>query len=375
LNWKYTLKIPDDCKLSQNAINLIKSLLTDVDNRLGFNGANEIKCHPFFKGVDWDNINSLRVPFVPEVSSDYDTRYFDKFNDDDTIIQKEGINDELKKPVKDKLNKDMNFINFNYRRDVSKKANNYIALEVLENHNINLNKNDFLLENMVPETAALKTSKSGENDLVLSNNLGSKNKNKPSVNKPSGIIFLDNQTKNVTEAYNSNPLSKNNNGKTLQTRNITITPRAREVKGINTENEVCHNSKNKKDYLLSKQKISKNNVIVKTQSNNQTQDRSKKNTKRENNPSDISTPIQKNKVSLNLKNLNIISKSNRTATQTNSSSNIISFELYKQNKTPKCTKDIDLLSKSNCKANNVFFYSYIRLIMYLLTNLSYSRIN
>ncbi len=356
MNWKYTLKIPDDCKLSQIAINLIKSLLTDVDNRLGYNGANEIKSHPFFKCVDWDNINAMRVPFVPQVSSDYDTKYFDKFNEDDILSLKEGINDELRKPVNDKLNKDMNFINFNYRRDVSKKANNFIALEVLENHNINLNKNDFLLENTVPNTAAIKTSKSGEKELVLSNHLSGKNKNKPSLNKPSGIIFLDNQTKNVTEAYKSTTLTKSKNGKILQTRNITITPRAREVKGINTEIEICQNSKNKKDYLLSKQKISKNNFIVKTQSNNQTQDRSKKNNKREYNPSDISTPIQKNKVSLNLKNLNIISKSNRTATQTNSSSNIISFELYKQNKTPKCTKDTDLLSKSNYKANNVFLY-------------------
>lgn len=99
LNWKNSLKIPDDCKLSQNAIHLIKSLLTDVDNRLGFNGANEIKNHPFFKGVDWENYRSLKVPFIPTVNSDYDTKYFDKFDDIDPYSEKELNTDETNKKL------------------------------------------------------------------------------------------------------------------------------------------------------------------------------------------------------------------------------------------------------------------------------------
>jgi len=41
--------------------------MTDVDKRLGYHGADEVKNHPFFKGVNWNNIKSLKVPFKPDV--------------------------------------------------------------------------------------------------------------------------------------------------------------------------------------------------------------------------------------------------------------------------------------------------------------------
>jgi len=41
--------------------------MTDVDKRLGYHGADEVKNHPFFKGVNWNNIKALKVPFIPEV--------------------------------------------------------------------------------------------------------------------------------------------------------------------------------------------------------------------------------------------------------------------------------------------------------------------
>ena len=251
----------------------------------------------------------------------------------------------------------MNFINFNYRRDVSNKVNTDIAIEVLENHNITLNKDEFLNEQLITKSAASKISKSGEMEIIKINNIGSKNK-KFSLNKPNGIIFLDNHNKTVIDAYKSTPLTKNSNGKHFQTRNITITPRTREFKATTLENEGNHICKNTKDILYTKPKISKNsssknNIVFKGQTNNKLDNKSKKNKNLENNPSDISTPIQKNKVSLNLKNLNIISKSNRTVAQFNSSSsNIISFDLYKQNKKYKNIKDSEL-SKSNSKAANV----------------------
>jgi serine/threonine kinase 38 len=56
LNWRKTFVIPDDANLSPQAVDLLKKLVTDSDNRLGRNGAEEIKSHPFFEGVDWANI-------------------------------------------------------------------------------------------------------------------------------------------------------------------------------------------------------------------------------------------------------------------------------------------------------------------------------
>lgn len=69
LNWKTNLVIPPESKISRDAVDLIKRLITDVDKRLGYHGADEIKKHPFFRGVNWNNISSLRPGFIPEVSS------------------------------------------------------------------------------------------------------------------------------------------------------------------------------------------------------------------------------------------------------------------------------------------------------------------
>jgi len=38
-----------------------------IDERLGVNGVEEIKFHPFFAGVDWKRIRDKKPPNVPEV--------------------------------------------------------------------------------------------------------------------------------------------------------------------------------------------------------------------------------------------------------------------------------------------------------------------
>lgn len=52
------------------------SLVCNSENRLGRGGANELKSHPFFAGVDFDNLRRFRAPFEPRLSSDIDTAYF-----------------------------------------------------------------------------------------------------------------------------------------------------------------------------------------------------------------------------------------------------------------------------------------------------------
>ncbi|CUM47584.1 unnamed protein product [Debaryomyces tyrocola] len=77
LNWQETLQIPDDIHLSPESEDLIRKLLTNAENRLGrYNGADEIKLHPFFRGVDWDTIRKVDAPFIPKLRSITDTRFF-----------------------------------------------------------------------------------------------------------------------------------------------------------------------------------------------------------------------------------------------------------------------------------------------------------
>lgn len=56
LHWKKTFNIPKEAKLSDNAKDLLTKMITDADVRLGRNGAEEIKQHPFFDGFDWTNL-------------------------------------------------------------------------------------------------------------------------------------------------------------------------------------------------------------------------------------------------------------------------------------------------------------------------------
>ena len=79
VSWKKYFTIPIDANLSLEADNLIRRLITVPEARLGLNGAEEIKKHPFFKGVEWDNIRYTKAPFIPDLSGDSDTRYFDTF--------------------------------------------------------------------------------------------------------------------------------------------------------------------------------------------------------------------------------------------------------------------------------------------------------
>ena len=44
--------------------------------------ATDIKAHPFFNGIEWDRLHLSRPPFIPDIKSRDDTKYFD---DDDPI--------------------------------------------------------------------------------------------------------------------------------------------------------------------------------------------------------------------------------------------------------------------------------------------------
>lgn len=77
VNWQELLIIPEDIHLSPEAEDLIRSLLTSSDRRLGrHGGADEIKRHPFFRGVDWETIRRVDAPFIPKLRSITDTRFF-----------------------------------------------------------------------------------------------------------------------------------------------------------------------------------------------------------------------------------------------------------------------------------------------------------
>ena len=75
-NYEKYLSFPKERKISPEAKKLINDFLTEPKKRLGFNGIEEIKNHIFFKGFNWEKIREMKPPFIPELSSPDDIKYF-----------------------------------------------------------------------------------------------------------------------------------------------------------------------------------------------------------------------------------------------------------------------------------------------------------
>nr|PNR45294.1 hypothetical protein PHYPA_015065 [Physcomitrium patens] len=81
VNWRTYLKFPDEAKLTPEAKDLICRLLCDVDHRLGCRGGDDIKAHPWFRGVPWDKLYDMEAAYKPEVNGELDTQNFEKFDE------------------------------------------------------------------------------------------------------------------------------------------------------------------------------------------------------------------------------------------------------------------------------------------------------
>ncbi|XP_034933867.1 microtubule-associated serine/threonine-protein kinase 3 isoform X2 [Chelonus insularis] len=68
----------DDWRVQPEAKDLITVLLQqNPRERLGTGGAHEVKEHPYFYGVNWNTLLRQKAEFVPQLTHDEDTSYFD----------------------------------------------------------------------------------------------------------------------------------------------------------------------------------------------------------------------------------------------------------------------------------------------------------
>ncbi|KIY67931.1 hypothetical protein CYLTODRAFT_490178 [Cylindrobasidium torrendii FP15055 ss-10] len=79
---------------SQEAHDFMARLMqTTPARRLGINGAEEVKSHPWFDDVAWDQVTATEAAFIPQVTDPESTDYFDPrgaipqlFHDDDSML-------------------------------------------------------------------------------------------------------------------------------------------------------------------------------------------------------------------------------------------------------------------------------------------------
>ena len=175
LNWKKYLKIPDDFTLSEEAEDLINKMINNQEERLGKNGIEEIKAHPFFKDIDWDNIRNTKAPFIPDIKNDYDTKYFENFEIEEPFY-----------PPKKKYRKrkDIEFLGYTYKDGIDDLYNNNdneineFYKKIIEKYNI---------------------KEKGKDNLMMLNN-----KEKRDKNNKINLLKINNNKNNINDNKNIN---------------------------------------------------------------------------------------------------------------------------------------------------------------------------
>mmetsp|Transcript_12292 Transcript_12292/g.36980 ORF Transcript_12292/g.36980 Transcript_12292/m.36980 type:complete len:489 (-) Transcript_12292:1086-2552(-) len=112
VSWRQYLRFPEEVPVAPLARDLICRLLCDVDDRIGTHGgAAEIKAHPFFEGVDWQNLYNTKSPYQPTVSHELDTRNFEHFEEEAAVPSSE----ERRRSLSARHTADPHFIGYTYK--------------------------------------------------------------------------------------------------------------------------------------------------------------------------------------------------------------------------------------------------------------------
>eukprot|EP01090_Pellita_catalonica_P023138 TRINITY_DN930_c0_g3_i1.p1 TRINITY_DN930_c0_g3~~TRINITY_DN930_c0_g3_i1.p1 ORF type:complete len:129 (-),score=28.46 TRINITY_DN930_c0_g3_i1:46-432(-) len=113
--------------ISPEARDLLEQLLCeDPAQRLGSKGAQEVKDHPFFKGINWGTLLEQPGVFVPKLGDLTDTTYFwdrtDLYGRPGSSIATTQSYEEISPEDAEKHWDNFSFTNYEVLKNVNKKA-------------------------------------------------------------------------------------------------------------------------------------------------------------------------------------------------------------------------------------------------------------
>ncbi|TFL05255.1 kinase-like domain-containing protein [Pterulicium gracile] len=106
IEWPTFLQFPEEVYVSPDVESVIRGMMNWADRRLS---VHQIKAHPFFYGVDWNNLRQIDPPFVPHLQSLTDTSYF-------PTDELGNLPDELEGAEQISPEKNLAFLNFTFKR-------------------------------------------------------------------------------------------------------------------------------------------------------------------------------------------------------------------------------------------------------------------
>ena len=207
VKWKEHFSIPSDANLSPEAESFILRMVSPAETRLGIHGVEEIKKHPFFKGIDWNNIRKMKAPFIPELKNDYDTHYFDTFQEQEPFYPPATS-------AKGKQRKDVNYAGYTFNRDNENIKDSFVqALEVLEA--VEKTSASKKIKEIITDTNSPDLYKINEEKKINSNTTNKKdeNNNKNNNNLNINKIKLQGNIKEIRQNTNQSPTASNTNNK------------------------------------------------------------------------------------------------------------------------------------------------------------------
>nr|CAG8497727.1 3439_t:CDS:2 [Entrophospora candida] len=216
------LHFPDNpnMTLSEECLDAIKRFCErDISKRLGCNGIEEIKQHPWFKDIEWDKLDTKQAtpPFVPDPKrANFDATYEleELLLEDNPLKVKKRANQDLNGLSKEMRTMEEKFLVYDYTKMERKSCDDIKSF--IDNNNIQINNEadnetlDQITNNnsdSIHNDSSTNASYISDKDIMINNPTKDIHKNQePDV---IAVVYIDDsKDKNINDLLTDRPISQ-----------------------------------------------------------------------------------------------------------------------------------------------------------------------